>query len=192
MDHMPEFIKEIENFISEDDCFDIVNYINNNKNDKNKFRKNYKKDRYDSQPQKNHDINQHMEILPILIRYHKKFLIECSRFFNIKEEIYPYELWLSLMGPGTIGPLHKDNHYSAEQINFSGVIYLNDLFVGGELYFPDFNYSYKPKKNSLVIFSPDIYHEIKEVTEGYRYAMPLWGTKNKDYNFFKYISAYPL
>lgn len=68
--------------------------------------------------------------------------------------------------------LHVDNHEWMEGKVFWGVVvYLNDDYVGGELYYPDYNHSYKPKRKDLVMHVGDIWHGVKEVTEGVRYAV---------------------
>jgi hypothetical protein len=58
----------------------------------------------------------------------------------------------------------------------STVYYLNDNYEGGEINFPRFNISYKPKANELLIF-PSTYvylHSVSEVKSGLRYAVVSW------------------
>lgn len=180
MDHTLECIKEIPDFISEDDINILINYIDANKNNNKKFRKSNRRDRWDSQPPENHDIKEHAEIIHILKKYYEKFIDEALSFYSIKEEIFPYAIWISVMGPQTMLGPHPDNHKGAEAISLSGVIYLNDNFSGGELCFPELSYCYKPKRGSLVIFPSPYIHEIKEIISGFRYAIPVWGTKTKN------------
>ena len=56
-----------------------------------------------------------------------------------------------------------------------GVVYfLNDDFTGGEIYLPDWNFTYVPRKGDAVFFPINRYmHGVKPVTEGVRYAVPL-------------------
>lgn len=64
-----------------------------------------------------------------------------------------------------------NNLYAA----FGMVIYVNDNYEGGDLYFPVKNISIKPKKNSLIIFdasSKEAVHGVKKVISGKRYAIP--------------------
>jgi Rps23 Pro-64 3,4-dihydroxylase Tpa1-like proline 4-hydroxylase len=66
---------------------------------------------------------------------------------------------------------HKDYHRRV-----SLVYYLNDNYVGGEINFPRFDISYKPKANELLIF-PSTYvynHSVSEVTSGTRYSIVSW------------------
>jgi hypothetical protein len=67
--------------------------------------------------------------------------------------------------------LHVDNHDWMEGKVFWGVVvYLNDDYVGGELYYPEYDHYYKPKRKDLIMHVGDIIHGVKEVTEGTRYA----------------------
>ena len=63
--------------------------------------------------------------------------------------------------------------------HFSSLIYLNDDYVGGELYFPQYeNYSIKPEKGTLVTFRGDenTLHGVKMVEEGIRYTVSIFWT----------------
>ncbi len=54
--------------------------------------------------------------------------------------------------------------------------YINDNYKGGEINFPRFNLSYKPEKNSMLIF-PSTYvynHSVNKVYNGTRYAVVSW------------------
>ena len=53
---------------------------------------------------------------------------------------------------------------------YSGLLYLNEEYDGGELFFPDINLRLKPKAGDLVYFKGDnsISHEIKTVLDGQR------------------------
>ena len=174
------YIKEIDNFISSEDIDLVVGYMNANKGDSSRFRKGVEKDRWDSQCPETYDIKQHAPILNILKKSYYEFVKVSTEFYNLKETYYPYAIWMSILGPGCGLKAHRDNHKGAENIDLSGVIYLNDNFTGGELYFPELDHSYTPKSGSLVIFPSPYIHQINKVISGYRYAIPLWATKNKD------------
>lgn len=58
----------------------------------------------------------------------------------------------------------------------SVVWYANDNYDGGEITFNRFGLSVKPEANSLLVF-PSTYvydHEVKPVTDGFRYAVVSW------------------
>ena len=56
--------------------------------------------------------------------------------------------------------------------NFTTMLYLNNDFTGGELYFPVHNITIKPEPGMLVLFSgdPTMPHGINQITEGTRYV----------------------
>ena len=64
---------------------------------------------------------------------------------------------------------------------FTSIIYLNDDYSGGELYFPQHNnFQIKPKKGTMLIFSGTIdnMHGIKEITDGIRYTHVTFWSNN--------------
>lgn len=66
---------------------------------------------------------------------------------------------------------HKDYHR-----RISTVYYLNDNYTGGEIKFPRFGITFKPKANQMIIF-PSTYvynHSVSPVIEGERYAVVSW------------------
>lgn len=74
---------------------------------------------------------------------------------------------------------HLDGHtYNSTLCRriFSCIYYLNDDFIGGELYFPNLNYKIEVKKNSCVIF-PSLYpyiHTGLPLIEGRKVICPAW------------------
>jgi Rps23 Pro-64 3,4-dihydroxylase Tpa1-like proline 4-hydroxylase len=78
-------------------------------------------------------------------------------------------------GQGQYFTNHIDDHPSYHR-RLSSVYYINDDYQGGEINFPRFNISYKPKANEMIIF-PSTYvynHSVSEVTSGTRYAIVSW------------------
>ncbi len=80
---------------------------------------------------------------------------------------------------------HADSQYYDRDRNlwikcldrdYSLLIYLNEDFTGGELYFKKFDYTYQPKAGDLLVFpSNHIYmHEARPVTNGQRLAVVSW------------------
>jgi hypothetical protein len=70
---------------------------------------------------------------------------------------------------------HIDDHPKYHR-RISSVYYINDDYEGGEINFPRFGISYKPKANELIVF-PSTYvynHSVSEVTSGTRYAVVSW------------------
>jgi predicted 2-oxoglutarate/Fe(II)-dependent dioxygenase YbiX len=71
--------------------------------------------------------------------------------------------------------LHHDT-YSDSGYAVSAVVYYNDDFEGGEIHFPNQNFTYSPKAGDLIVFLPteEYAHEVLPVTSGVRYAGPFW------------------
>lgn len=58
----------------------------------------------------------------------------------------------------------------------SFVYYFNDDYEGGEINFPMYNISYKPKANEMIVF-PSTYtyvHSVSKITDGSKYAIVTW------------------
>lgn len=60
------------------------------------------------------------------------------------------------------------------QNDISSLVYLNEDYEGGEIFFPNQAVQIKPAKNGLVFFPGDIFflHGVTTVTSGIRYTMP--------------------
>lgn len=74
---------------------------------------------------------------------------------------------LQRMQDGIELKLHTDQH-TDPSIRYATIIYLNDNYVGGELFFENFNFSIKPKAGSLLIFpgTEEFNHGVKHVQPG--------------------------
>jgi len=93
---------------------------------------------------------------------------------------------------GEFQPLHADGEDTeghpneAFIVDYGAVIYLNDDYEGGEIYFPDHGIELKPKAGTLVFFpSSTMYiHGVKEITRGSRYTTPSFWIPTK-YKIFR-------
>jgi len=116
-------------------------------------------------------------------------LSELRKFYQI-ETIYPGPCHVVRWSPGQSFGLHADNaFYPSGKPNhlhwttWSGVLFLNSDFEGGEFYFHDYDGQgnervVKPEPGTMIAFGAgmDFVHGVKEVISGVRYAMPLWYT----------------
>ena len=69
---------------------------------------------------------------------------------------------------------HTDQH-TDPSIKYAAVLYLNDDYVGGEIFWPNKDLVLKPKPGTLVMFpgTDEFHHGVKHVGEGpIRYVMP--------------------
>lgn len=103
---------------------------------------------------------------------------------HYSKELYPHasqnikstEGLLSILKYGITGylPEHQDQGVSSRVL--STVAYLNDDYVGGEIYFPQIDVQIKPEAGSIIFFPSNFVfsHTVKPITKGFRYAVPQW------------------
>lgn len=119
---------------------------------------------------------------------HKKFLIDLQTMFGeyLQDYVSPYRKYLEVSKPepficlkynvGNKYEPHSDGDTGHLNRRVSGLWYLNDDYKGGELYFPYFDLTIKPKKNSLILFPSNFcfVHSSLPITEGTKYAIVSW------------------
>jgi hypothetical protein len=66
--------------------------------------------------------------------------------------------------------IHKDDA-SDSAVKFGVVLYLNDNYEGGEIHYPDFDLTIKPKAKSLIIHPAGLAHGVLPVKQGTRYIL---------------------
>lgn len=72
-------------------------------------------------------------------------------------------------------------HFDSSKPNdIATLIYLNDDYEGGQIYFPDLGLEYKPKAGDLVMFpdNPQFVHGVKPIISGTRFTSPRWFTRS--------------
>lgn len=106
-------------------------------------------------------------------------------------EVFSFDNEISFNGIGTIQRMpegsnlmeHVDDH-SDPSIVWAAVVYLNDDFNGGELYFKNLDIQIKPRPGSLVIFpgTNEYEHGVRVVRPGKtRYVMPGFASRKNFY-----------
>lgn len=93
------------------------------------------------------------------------------------KELHKYEKWGG----------HPDREGQPNDFPFydiAGLFYLNDDYEGGELYFPEQDIQFKPKKGAAYFFPGDrnYIHGITEITSGVRYTCPFFFTILKHFD----------
>jgi len=108
-------------------------------------------------------------------------------FYRLTEPIYPDLLQIMSWPAGIHMPPHADNanpdgspHAMAHR-DFSGIVYLNDDYRGGEFYFTARNTLITPQKGMLLAFTAGFYHEhaVLRVEGSERLTMPFFLTFDK-------------
>jgi predicted 2-oxoglutarate/Fe(II)-dependent dioxygenase YbiX len=108
--------------------------------------------------------------------------------FKHDKPIFPETVNLVVWPPGYEMTPHIDNAHLDGSSNgmdwrtFSAVVYLNDDYEGGEIYFPNIDVSIKPTCGLLVAFSSGArhMHGVRNVTSGIRYTLAMWFTDRPD------------
>ena len=59
-------------------------------------------------------------------------------------------------------------------VDYGSIMYLNDNYLGGELYFPEYDLEIQPESGMLVFFPSGKYyiHEVRQIFSGVRYTAP--------------------
>jgi len=105
---------------------------------------------------------------------------------KVKNRIMNAQKWRQ----GAYAVVHSDNSdYEGtsnpfEEDKFAGVLYLNDDYEGGELYFPGHNLSIKPSAYSFFFFPGGIdnLHGVSEIKSGVRHTiMSFWDFEESEY-----------
>jgi hypothetical protein len=92
---------------------------------------------------------------------------------------------------GWVQEFYEENNYETQEKYFpyfwsghlANILYLNDDYEGGELFFPDFKFQIKPKPGMLVSFPGNTHylHGVTKTSGNTRYSCSLW-TKFEDFD----------
>jgi len=95
--------------------------------------------------------------------------------FDLEELTKETEWLIMRYDEGDYFDTHKDEDPSYDR-TVAIVAYLNDDYTGGELEFPDFKLSVKPKAGDALVFPGSFAyrHRVKPITSGVRYAVVNW------------------
>lgn len=198
---MNENVHIVNNFITEKDADFFINYIDKNCDNELLFRKRigvaHKKGLAfravfpDEKPP-----TRFKNIEKEITKYANLFINEIEKISLNKN--YFYGVSITRLSKDIQLRIHKDVHNTITSLSYSGVLYLNDNYLGGEIAFLDKfkpesifplyekemgGFCYKPKFGDLVIFPSDKWHGGTRVEDGYRYSIIFWSTENENYKF---------
>lgn len=115
-----------------------------------------------------------------------------ARYWGVGIQYFETFNFVKYEGKGTHFNIHAD-HGPAYVCTVSMVGYLNDEYVGGEIYFPRFDLTIKPDAGDLVIFpSTYIYeHASKPIESGTKYSIVVMTDYNSRGNlrYYQYRDA---
>jgi hypothetical protein len=184
-----EGILVVENFISEQELeqfWDIINttpeddwYIHYRNQLKTFCMEKFGRDDVENLVKEGkYEITQGWDDKNLHISKYKISMVVTERLLNLVKKVNP-ELHLSFgifqrMQEGVELKAHTDQH-TDPSIFFAAVLYLNDDYVDGEVFWPNKNLSLRPKPGTLIMFpgTDEYNHGVKHVGKGpIRYVMP--------------------
>lgn len=164
-----ENIKIINNFISPEECKDIIESIKNSPTSSSKPVQ-FSPDREPVSFRNDWDRSPYIEKYKNMVFD----LIQNEYGVKLKHRSAKIAEWTK----NDRFNLHIDDLGTNEYHGASATIYLNDDYDGGIIHFPMYNLSIKPKVGDLIIFpaNKNYEHIINIVNSGSRYTIPLWYT----------------
>ena len=116
--------------------------------------------------------------------FQKRATAMLGEFYALTRPLWTDTVQLNVWEQGSCLPPHTDNSnpdgsaHSTPWRDFSSIVYLNDDYEGGELYFTAQDRVLKPQRGMLVAFSAGYHHEhgVLKVTQGRRITMPAFYT----------------
>lgn len=90
----------------------------------------------------------------------------------------PFEENTTHIARFSIGQGMHEHFDSSRPNDIATLIYLNDDYEGGEIYFPEYDISIKPEPGDLLTFpdNPNFVHGVRPIISGIRYTTPRWFT----------------
>ena len=117
------------------------------------------------------------ELLAIMQEYAKKvYSYVCDNFEGPFSEFLDTKTHIAQFEPGR--GMHE--HFDSSRPNdIATLIYINDDYESGEIYFPDHGVGFKPKPGDLLCFpdNPEFVHGVRPVLGKARYTTPRWFTR---------------
>jgi hypothetical protein len=187
-------IVTLENFMTEYEITTLDNFIRNNKvwdvtethyNDEGVviYDSSYWEDRVATYPTIE---KTNVEVPKIIEGMVARLKIEVDKFFNV--DAFPTSPAMVKWLPGQLQMPHADKELHEGEnkgkpndfpyYDIAGLFYINDDYVGGELYFPNQNIQFKPKRGAAYFFPGDLnyIHGVTKIESGERYTCPFFWT----------------
>ena len=113
------------------------------------------------------------EVYNIISEIQNRFLTKVSEFYNVK--VQAPSPFIARWFVGNVQPPHADKT-NYPNYDIGSVIYLNNEYEGGEIYFPQHDIEIKPIAGNAFAFPGDEHymHGVKEITSGCRYTLPVF------------------
>jgi len=115
------------------------------------------------------------ETYKLILKIRNNFSLKISEFYNVSLEP---QIRFPLIFRWFVGndqtPHYDTEHYP--NYNIGSIVYLNDQYEGGEIYFPQHDIEIRPISGNAFAFPGDEYymHGVREITNGFRYTLPFF------------------
>jgi hypothetical protein len=190
----PENIVALENFMTEEEITKLNDFIRSNEEwDKTETHYNengtviYDSGYWDNRVATYPTIQKtSLEVPKIIQGMVARLKLEVDNFFNV--DALPTSPAMVRWLPGQLQMPHADKELHTgpdagkpndfPHYDIAGLFYVNDDYEGGELYFPEQNIKFKPKKGAAYFFPGDknYIHGVSEIISGIRYTVPFFWT----------------
>ncbi|MFY9331785.1 MAG: 2OG-Fe(II) oxygenase [Candidatus Nanopelagicales bacterium] len=171
---MFHLIKHKEGFISEENLKIILDYAKNNPDTFSEYGNSEKQFKVSLiQSGDNADL-----VRNIMSSHDEKVFDFLTTSYDYEFKPYESMIHIARFEEGSGMHVHFD---SSRPDDIATIIYLNDDYEGGEIYFPEHGITIKPKAGDLVSFpdNEDFKHGVKNTKGGVRYTTPRWFTTIK-------------
>lgn len=167
---MNNLVKHIPNFMNATDAVNVYLYAKDNDSLFTEYGNNEKEFTF-------HASFTDEDIKNILNEYGKNVWNFVSENYN--GEFAQYDNSKTHIAKFTEGYGMHEHFDSTKPNDIATLIYINDNYDGGDIYFPELGISIKPGIGDLVCFpdTPDFVHGVKPITNGTRYTSPRWITR---------------
>jgi predicted 2-oxoglutarate/Fe(II)-dependent dioxygenase YbiX len=187
-------IGSLENFVTEEEIEQLNLFVRNNQNwDKTETHYNedgtviYDSGYWDGRVATYPTIEKTSpEVVNTIREIVKRLKVEIDNFFSVDAQATSPAVvrWLpgNFQMPHADKELHEGDNAGKPNdfpwYDIATIVYLNDDYEGGELYFPNQDIKFKPKRGAAYFFPGDMnyIHGITEVTSGIRYTCPFFWT----------------
>jgi hypothetical protein len=165
--------KEFKNFLSNEEVFNILEFAKNTDSWNSGGHEFWDGRVLDAVSVKNENVKN------TLYSIKDRAVEAIKKAYEIKTEIYPDLFQLTRWFPGMEQPPHSDDmentEYSEQNKHreYGVVIYLNDDFVGGRTFYPQYNFEIIPEPGKMAVHpaTTDHMHGVTKIEESIRYTL---------------------
>ena len=167
---MNDLVKFVPNFIAQKDAIKLVEYAKLNDDLFLEFGNSEKEFTFHFNFL-NNDIKQ------LIQKYQRLVHDFVTNEYNIT--LKPYNETKTHIARFTVGHGMHEHFDSSKPNDIATLLYLNDDYLGGEIYFPELDIFIKPGSGDLLCFpdTPSFVHGVKPILSGTRYTAPYWFTR---------------